>query len=84
MPVGIDLSETNALVAVDADGRELLISGKTTKVRNRRTMQTTQRVQRKLATKKAEGKDTHSVRRVLFQAAVVDYQAPHCERAPTQ
>ncbi len=65
VPVGIDLNETNALVAVDADGRELFITGTATKVRNRRTMQTTQRVQRKLATKKAEGKDTHSVRRVL-------------------
>jgi IS605 OrfB family transposase len=65
VPVGIDLNETNALVAVDADGRELFITGKATKVRNRRTMQTTQRVQRKLTTKKAEGKDTHGVRRVL-------------------
>lgn len=65
VPVGIDLNETNALVAVDADGRELFLTGKATKVRNRRTMQTTQRVQRKLATKKAEGKDTHGVRRVL-------------------
>jgi putative transposase len=65
VPVGIDLNETNALVAVDADGRELFISGKTTKVRNRRTMQTTARVQRKLATKKAEKRDRHSVRRLL-------------------
>jgi IS605 OrfB family transposase len=64
-PVGIDLNETNAVVAVDADGRELFITGKATKVRNQRTMQTTKRVQRKLATWKAEGKDTHGVRRVL-------------------
>lgn len=69
LPVGIDLNETNALVAVDADGHELFITGKATKVRNQRTMQTTQRVQRKLATKKAEGKDTHSVRRVLKRLA---------------
>jgi len=65
MPVGVDLNETNALVAVDADGRELFISGKATKVHNYRTMQATKRVQRKLATKKAEGKDTHGVRRAL-------------------
>jgi putative transposase len=65
VPVGIDLNETNALVAVDADGREFFQGGKATKVSNRRTMQTTQRVQRKLATRKAEGKDTHAVRRVL-------------------
>jgi hypothetical protein len=46
-PVGIDLNETNAIVAVDADGREFFQSGKATKVRNQRTMQTTKRVQHK-------------------------------------
>ncbi len=65
VPVGIDLNETNALVAVDADGRELFISGLSTKVRNRRTMQVAKRVQRTLATRKAEKRDTRSVRRVL-------------------
>jgi hypothetical protein len=69
VPVGIDLNETNAIVAVDADGREFFQSGKSTKVRNRRTMQATKRVQRKLAAKKAEGADTHSVRRVLKAAS---------------
>ena len=65
VPVGIDLNETNAVVAVDADGREFFQCGKATKVRNYRTMQATKRVQRKLAAKKAEGADTHGVRRVL-------------------
>ena len=65
VPVGIDLNETNAVVAVDADGREFFQSGKAAKVRNSRTMQATKRVQRKLAAKKAEGADTHGVRRVL-------------------
>jgi putative transposase len=65
VPMGIDLNETNVVVAVDADGREYFQSGKATKVRNYRTMQATKRVQRKLAVKKAEGKDTHGVRRVL-------------------
>lgn len=69
VPVGIDLNETNAVVAVDADGREFFASGKATKVRNYRTMQATKRVQRKLATKKAEGADTHGVRRVLKRLA---------------
>jgi len=64
-PVGIDLNETNALVAVDSDGNELFLSGLATKVKNRRTMQATKRVQRTLATRKAEGTDTRSVRRVL-------------------
>src|SRR5258708_36614536 len=39
--------------------------GKATKVRTCRTMQATKRVQRKLETKKAEGKETQGVRRVL-------------------
>jgi hypothetical protein len=64
-PVGIDLNETNAVVAVGADGRAFFQSGKATKVHNQRTMQTTKRVRRKLATKKAEGADTRGVRRVL-------------------
>jgi putative transposase len=65
VPVGIDLNETNAVVAVDVDGREFFQTGKATKVHNARTMQATKCVQRKLATKKAAGKDTRSVRRVL-------------------
>lgn len=64
-PIGIDLNETNALVAVDADGQELFVSGKAVKVANRRTAKTRARLQRKLATRKAEHADTRSVRRVL-------------------
>jgi len=64
-PVGIDLNETNAVVAVDADRRELFITGKEVKVRNLRTSKTRKRLQRKLATWKAEGKDTRGVRRAL-------------------
>ena len=62
-PVGIDLNETNALVAVDPDGRELFVSGKLVKVRNLRTSKARKRLQRTLASRKAEGKDTRSVRR---------------------
>lgn len=64
-PVGIDLNETNALVAVDAGGRELFITGHATKVRNRRTADVVGRIQKKLATHKARKHDTRSVRRVL-------------------
>jgi IS605 OrfB family transposase len=64
-PVGIDLNETNALVAMDADDRTLFISGKAQKVANRRTFKTRKRLQRKLATRKAEQADTRSVRRLL-------------------
>ena len=65
LPVGIDLNETNALVAVDADNRELFISGREIKVKNIRTRKTRSRLQRKLATHKAEKRDTRSVRRRL-------------------
>lgn len=65
LPVGIDLNEINALVAVDPDGRSLFISGKAIKVKNKRTYKTRKRLQSKLATRKAEHKDTRSIRRVL-------------------
>jgi putative transposase len=64
-PVGVDLNETNALVAVDPDGQTLFLSGKAVKIANKRDYKTRKRVQRTLATHKAEGHDTRSVRRVL-------------------
>jgi putative transposase len=63
--VGIDLNETNALVAVDGQERVLFVSGKAVKVHNRRTAKTRARLQRKLAAHKAQHRDTRSVRRVL-------------------
>ena len=65
LPVGIDLNETNALVAVDPDGNVLFVSGRAVKVKNKRDYKTRKRVQKKQAARKAEGKDTHGVRRVL-------------------
>ena len=64
-PVGVDLNETNALVAVDPDGKTLFVSGKAVKVANKRTFKTRKRVQQQHAARKAEHKDTRSVRRVL-------------------
>ncbi|MDD2472778.1 MULTISPECIES: RNA-guided endonuclease InsQ/TnpB family protein [unclassified Methanoculleus] len=65
VPVGVDLNETNAVVAVDADGRTLFITGLHRKVLNIRTRKTTSRLQVKLETKKAEGTNTRSVVRAL-------------------
>lgn len=65
LPVGIDLGETNALVAVDPGGRTLFVSGKAVKVKNRRTAKTRARLQFKHATRKAQHKDSRSVRRLL-------------------
>ena len=53
LPVGVDLNETNALVAVDPDDRVLFISGKGVKIGNERTRKTRSRLQRKLASRKA-------------------------------
>jgi IS605 OrfB family transposase len=64
-PVGIDLNETNALVAVDPEGNTLFVSGKDVKVRNTRTRKTRRRLQEKLATRKAQKRDTRSIRRAL-------------------
>jgi IS605 OrfB family transposase len=65
LPVGVDLNETNAIVAVDADGREFFYSGHDHKVRTRRTQKTRARLQRKLVTRKAQKQDTRSIRRLL-------------------
>lgn len=65
IPVGVDLNETNAVVAVDADGRTLFITGLHRRVLNTRTRKTTSRLQVKLEAKKAEGKNTRSVVRAL-------------------
>ena len=66
-PVGIDLNETNALVAVNTKGQELFVSGLSVKVLNTRNRKTFQRLQKKRAARKAEQKSTRSVRRLLKQ-----------------
>ena len=65
LPVGVDLNETNILVAIDPDNRKLFISGKQMKIANTKTRKTYKRLQIKLASRKAEGLDTRSVRRSL-------------------
>src|SRR5690606_25788542 len=64
-PVGIDLNETNALVAVDPNGNTLFVSGRDFKVRNMRTRKTRRRLQESLASHKAQKQDTRSLRRLL-------------------
>jgi IS605 OrfB family transposase len=61
LPVGVDLNETNALVAINPNGETLFVSGRAVKVANARTFKTHKRLQKKLATRKAEHRDTHSV-----------------------
>ncbi len=64
-PIGVDLNETNAVVAVDPDGQTLFISGRHIKVRNKRTRKTRKRLQGRLASRKAQKKDSRSLRRLL-------------------
>lgn len=64
-PVGIDLNETNAVVASDPDNETLFISGRDVKVRNKQSFKTRKRLQRKLATRKAQKRSPRSVRRLL-------------------
>ena len=69
-PVGVDLNETNIIVAVDADGNELFISGLDRRIKNKRTSKTIKRLQIKLAQRKAEGKNTRSIVRALKRLRV--------------
>lgn len=64
-PIGVDLNETNAVVAVDPDGQAFFVSGRDIKVRNKRTRKTRKRLQGRLASRKAQKRDTRSVRRSL-------------------
>ena len=63
-PVGIDVGIRNILVASTAS-KTLTVSGSLLNQKNRRTRKTRSRVQAKHAEKKAQHKDTRSVRRVL-------------------
>jgi putative transposase len=65
LPVGIDLKETRALVAVDPNGWALFVSGKAIQVKHRRTAKTRARLQRNHAARKAQHQDARSVRRVM-------------------
>jgi len=64
-PVGVDLNETNAIVAVNPDNEVLFITSLQHRILNKRTSKTIKRLQRKLAQHKAEGKNTRSVIRTL-------------------
>jgi putative transposase len=65
--VGLDMGEINALTAVDGEDREFFRSGRDVKILNKRTRKTRKRLQKKLAARKAQGKDTRSVGRSLKQ-----------------
>ena len=65
IPVGIDLNETNTLVAIDADNREFFVSGLQRRVKSKQNRKTIKRLQKKLESRKVEHKSTKSVSRCL-------------------
>jgi putative transposase len=64
-PVGVDLNATKLIVAVNREDGEFIYDGTNLKTQNKRSRQVRKRLQKKLALLKAEGSDTHSVRRSL-------------------
>jgi len=64
-PVGVDLGVACPLVAVDSDGRVFVANGSRMGQSTRRTRKRRARLQRKLAAKKAQKRDSRSVRRSL-------------------
>ena len=64
-PVGVDIGDANTLVAVDSDGRAIRVAGAVNRTMRTIADKSTRRLLNKLSTKKAEGADSHSVRRAL-------------------
>lgn len=64
-PVGIDLNQTNAVVAADINGDIFFETGLETRIKNKRTGKTIRRLKKKLAVNKTENKDTKSIVRIL-------------------
>ena len=65
LPVGVDINETNAVVAVDVHGRSMRVNGVAHRVMMEIGKKTRRRLEDRLQTKKAEGKENRSVRRAL-------------------
>jgi hypothetical protein len=63
VPLGIDLNETNALVAVSPASATLCVSGRSVKMADQRAFTTRKCLQQNHAARKAEPQDTRSVRR---------------------
>lgn len=64
-PVGVDLNETNPIVATDINNKTFFVNGLDLRIKNNKLRKVKSRLKCKLATKKAEGKNTHSVVRTL-------------------
>ena len=75
-PVGIDLNETNTLVAVDPEGNTLFVSGRAVKVANKRNYKTRKRVQQKLPWGQTGGHadTTEAIERTLALAVRYAFQ----------
>jgi IS605 OrfB family transposase len=65
LPCGIDRGELNAIASVDACGQVFFRSGRRYRQKNKASHKRHKRLQQRLVLKKAESKDTKSVRRAL-------------------
>jgi IS605 OrfB family transposase len=64
-PCGIDRGELNAIAAVDSNNQTFFRSGTRYRQKNKASYKQRKRLQKRLELRKAEGKDTRSVRRAL-------------------
>jgi hypothetical protein len=65
LPCGMDRGELNAIASVDASGNVFFRAGRRYRQKNKASHKRRKRLQQRLALKKAENKDTRSVRRAL-------------------
>lgn len=65
LPVGVDINDTNAIVAVDIHGRSMCVNGTAHRVMTETNEKTRRRLEDRLRMKKAESRETRSVRRAL-------------------
>ena len=65
LPVGVDINETTAIAAVDVRGRSMSVNGVAHRVMMKTSEETRRRLEDRFSTRKAEGRETRSVRRAL-------------------
>jgi putative transposase len=65
LPVGVDFNETNAIAAVDVCGRSMRVDGKAHRIMMKTGEKTRRRLEERFSIRKAEDRETRSVRRLL-------------------
>jgi len=65
LPVGVNLNDVNAIAAIDMNGRSMCVTGVAHRAMMKSGEKTRRRLEDRLSTRKAEGRETRSVRRLL-------------------